>query len=184
MNWSRGLFRFWVMLSVLWIVAVVITVALSNKTLIEWIYQRQNTEAVVNCVRVAQAGGSTGEFCKSAFSTGGVPVLTDEAYRYGVAALGVPIVVLLLGFGGRWVLTGFREFDLRHAIRRLLIALIAACELGIHAVMYASLSGHLSQSLNQYFGLYALFVLAPPVIAFPLWTAGIWITRGFRPHPQ
>jgi hypothetical protein len=193
MNWLRGLFRLWAILSLLWIAAVIISGAFSDSRFIgsREVLRAPTTEEIEICVRFAK---SPSEWCKEPRPFGArVQVIESEAYRYGITALGVPVVVLLLGCGSRWVLTGFTEVDLRRGLRRLVIALFAIYEFGIHAVMFlpsqfrgfASVSmTHFSQNLNQSFEIYAMFALAPPLIAFPLWIAGVWITRGFGPNPQ
>ena len=104
LNWTRGLFRLWVLLSVLWIVGVT-ALAWSDPWRVTAYGRAPTAEEVKGCNEK-----TPGPWCKDWFVW--EPTVQERAFHlrwYGAAAFGVPFVVLLLGVSGRWVLAGFKS---------------------------------------------------------------------------
>ena len=109
MNWKRGLFRLWVLLSVLWIAAVVaLGLAKPDSGWEVMRYCRPlTTEEIKDCDE--KHGGAA--WCKQSLCW--EPSLTERAYDraydlrwYAATAIGVPLAILLFALAGRWVVGG------------------------------------------------------------------------------
>jgi hypothetical protein len=104
LNWTRGLFRLWVLLSVLWIAGVA-ALASRDPWLVTSYTRAPTAEEIKDC-----NDKTPGPWCKDSFVA--EPTALERAYEirwYGVGAFGAPIAVLLFGLAGRWVLAGFKR---------------------------------------------------------------------------
>jgi hypothetical protein len=98
-------------LSVMWIGAIVTSAVYFDTIKFKDVLRAATVAEKEECVRLRAK--TPGAWCEDPRPSGAhVPFLTNEGLRYGIAALGVPVVVLslgfLLGFVSRWVGRGFR----------------------------------------------------------------------------
>ena len=119
MNWTRGLFRLWILFSALWIVAVAV-LALSQISLTKDVYRKADAEEIRKCIEreglglawCEKYGGINDLKLRQTKKT--TPELIYSAGPYIINALGVPVVMLLFCRWvffpiGRWIVFGFRE---------------------------------------------------------------------------
>ena len=110
LNWIRGLFRLWVLLSVLWIIGISV-LALSQISLYRKISRYMNPDEIKICAKsngLSNCEGPFHNFMTTHWDIVPVPDSMFTARWYIIAALGVPIGALLLAPVGRWIVAGFR----------------------------------------------------------------------------
>ena len=101
MNWERGLFRLWVLLSLLWMVLstafVSISYALADAVSVWW----------NGCFPASPAENPFGDHALSCFKLW--RQIWAGAEVAALSGLGVPAVIGVLAFAGMWVARGFKN---------------------------------------------------------------------------
>src|SRR6266536_708226 len=112
-NWTRGFFRLWIVLSIFWIVGVAAWASTDPElALSRWVL-RGGSAADSECRDENNPNWLEKEWCKGnahTFVKDRVPIqeLAVAARWYEAAAICGPLSILLLGFVVRWIAIGFR----------------------------------------------------------------------------
>jgi hypothetical protein len=110
MSWSKGVFRIWAVLSVLWLLGIGISayerVWMPNSELHQANEAKKATQDF--CFKDSASNKSKNPF--DCFDTGYVPDNTFVSYRpYITMAVGGPLSILGAWFAGLWIIAGFRQ---------------------------------------------------------------------------
>lgn len=111
MNWKRGLFRVWLVLSIVWVVGATawcINFASTPRD----VWRDPTPQEIEICVAMAEAQGLRGTRCDDRFSERKLPPLnapnlTGYAFAIFIPPLGVWVVALITAWIGR----GFRRVE-------------------------------------------------------------------------